>query len=222
MGSKLRVALDARTLTTGIGTYTSELLKGLHARGVSVHAITKRDLAEQVAPLAEQVSFVEAPMYSMAEQWEIPRAGAQEQLLHVPHYNAPLFWRRKLVVTIHDLTHLLAPNFRNTWKAKLYAGPMLRTVAKRADHIMTVSQYSKERITELLDVRQEKVTVAYCGVKSVFTPGDRDEARRRVRDLRGVEREYVLYVGNLKPHKNLATLLRAMRQLQAAGVEAGL
>ena len=91
----------------------------------------------------------------------------------------------------------------------MYARPMLRLAARKAAHIFTVSEYSKQRIVEHLNVPSEKVTVTYNGVGPQFFPESREKARQTVQRECGVARPYVLYVGNLKPHKNVDGLLRA-------------
>jgi glycosyltransferase involved in cell wall biosynthesis len=114
-----------------------------------------------------------------------------------------------MLVTIHDLTHILDERFRNTLKSRVYARPMLRMVATKAAHIFTVSEYSKRQIVEHLYVPYEKVTVTYNGVGPQFSPEPRDQATQTVQRECGVTRPYILYVGNLKPHKNVEGLLRA-------------
>ena len=107
---------------------------------------------------------MDVPIYSVAEQFAIRRAARTFPVLHVPHYNAPLLRSGTLLVTIHDLTHILDAQFRDTLKSRLYARPMLRLGARKAAHIFTMSEYSKRQIVEHLDVPAEKVTVTYNGV----------------------------------------------------------
>lgn len=94
-------------------------------------------------------------------------------------------------------------------KSRVYARPMLRLAAGKAAHIFTVSEYSKRQILEHLEVPAEKVTVTYNGVGPQFFPEPRETAMHTVQLRCGVTRPYILYVGNLKPHKNVDGLLRA-------------
>ena len=159
--------------------------------------------------------MVSSGMYSTREQVEIPWAAGQCDLLHVPHSDAPLFHRGAMLVSIHDLTHILDDTFRATWKSRIYAQPMLRLAAGNADHIFTVSEYSKRRIIEHLGVRASKVTVVYNGVSPQFFPELRDESRTTVGRSYGFEGPYVLYVGNLKSHKDVAGLISAFAALRS-------
>jgi glycosyltransferase involved in cell wall biosynthesis len=118
-----------------------------------------------------------------------------------------------MVVTIHDLIPLL-PNFVPNRAAWLYAQAMHRAVARRATHIITVSDYSKKQIVEQLHVPASDVTTIYNGVSPVFCPGDRETAYLEVSQCFGVTGPYVLYVGNLKAHKNVFALIRAFALLR--------
>jgi glycosyltransferase involved in cell wall biosynthesis len=139
----------------------------------------------------------------------LPFAARRNPLLHVPHYNAPLLYSGNLLLTIHDLTHLLYAGYRENWKTKMYASPLLHLAAVRAAHIFTVSEYSKTKLVEVLRVDPARITVVYNGVASGCGPGNKEEARDEVARQFGVGRPYILYVGSLKPHKNLETLVDA-------------
>jgi glycosyltransferase involved in cell wall biosynthesis len=210
------VVFDARWLSTGIGTYTLQLISRLKACGdIYLRALTGAEHKAELEPFCDQVTVVNSGMYSTREQVEIPWAAGPCDLLHVPHYNAPLFHRGVMLVSIHDLTHILDDTFRATWKSRIYAQPMLRLAAGNADHIFTVSEYSKRQIVEHLGVRANKVTVVYNGVSPQFFPELRDESRITVGHSYGFEGPYILYVGNLKSHKNVAGLMRAFAALRS-------
>jgi glycosyltransferase involved in cell wall biosynthesis len=204
------LCFDARWIYSGIGTYTLNLLKELsRVHELEFHAVTLSEHKAALEPFCDSLSVVDVPIYSVREQFSVARAARTFPVLHVPHYNAPLLRSGAMLVTIHDLTHVLDARFRNTMKSRVYAGPMLRMAAGKADHIFTVSEYSKRQIVEHLDVPAEKVTVTYNGVGPQFFPEPHVTAMQTVQRECGVTRPYVLYVGNLKPHKNIDGLLRA-------------
>jgi glycosyltransferase involved in cell wall biosynthesis len=211
-----QVTIDARWLSTGIGTYTLGFMRELAACGpIQIRALTMRENVERLS-FVDSVEIVNTPIYTLREQVDVPRA-AGRGLLHVPHYNVPLMYRGPLIVTIHDLTHVLDQQYARTLKGRIYAVPMLRAAARKAVHIFTVSHYTKGQIVKRLGVSDAKVTVAYNGVGAQFQPLDREQARSTIRAAYNVARPFVLYLGNLKPHKNVAGLLRAFassRELQ--------
>ena len=206
------LCIDARWLSTGIGAYTLNLIKQLSTHHeVRLRAITLPQHAATLQPYCDDVGLVDASMYSIEEQFGVARAARNSAVLHVPHYNAPLLRHGTLLITIHDLTHLLDDTYRNTTKSKVYARPMLHLAASKAAHIFTVSQYSKKAIVDHLHVPEEKITVAYCGVAPQFAPLRREDAHAIVARECGVDGPYLLYVGNLKPHKNLKGLIQAFK-----------
>ena len=211
------LAVDARWLSTGIGRYTLNALATIRERRtqIRVEAITSSRHASQIAPLCDEVRIVNAPIYSVREQLVLPFAVQGADLLHIPHYNAPLFYPHKLLVSILDLTHIIDETYRRTWASRVYARPMLNLVARKAVRIVTLSEYSKWQIVKYLRVPETKISVIYCGVNPIFAPQDRRAALSEIQQKFGLDGPYLLYVGNLKPHKNVMTLLRAFAYLRS-------
>jgi glycosyltransferase involved in cell wall biosynthesis len=205
------ITIDARWLVGGIGTYTRHLLYGLHAsgNGFQVHAITRNQHKRELEQFCARVTILDLPIYTVREQWAIPQAAAGCDLLHVPHYNAPFLQRSPLVVTLHDIIHITDPDYRFSFKSWAYARPILNLVARKARHIITDSQFSKAQIIEHLGVPASKVTMIYCGVNDGFHVVDRREASEKVSTRLRLAQPYLLYVGSLKRHKNISTLLKA-------------
>ena len=210
------ISIDARMLGhSGIGAYIRNLLENLAAfENGSVFEVICRRQGSLAGLPRERFRFVAArsPIYSFREQWEIARLARHAQVLHSPHYNAPLLHRRKLVVTIHDLIHITDPTFKRTLAARFYARPILNLVARRADRIIADSEFTKQQIVEHLAISPAKVTVIYLGVDKHFCPQNRRQAFLRASSLLGLGRPYILFVGNLKPHKNVRTLIQAFSQ----------
>jgi len=209
------LVLDARTLTTGLGTYTLNLIQELTEHSdIPLRLLTLSRYRERLAKYKCDIGIVDASMYSIKEQFQIARAARNFGVLHVPHYNAPLLRKGTLLVTIHDLNHILDHTYRRGLRSMAYAQPMLRLVARRADHIFTVSNYSKHQITEHLGVEPDRITVVYNGIGAHITPEDRDPARASTNRDFGFDGPYILFVGNLKPSKNVQGLLKAFSVLQ--------
>lgn len=216
-----RILIDARCLHTGIGTYLMGVLNGApeHKNGWTVHAVAQARNAEHLRSLCDEVRVLDVPIYSFREQWALSRAGRGYDLLHVPHYNAPLTHRGRMLVSILDLVHIMDPTFRRMPQSWLYARPMFHAVARKATHIVTLSEFSKRNIVELLHVSPEKVTVVHCGVGPQYRVQEKSAAQEVAAVAAGIHGPYVLYVGNLKPHKNVGILLQAFAKLKnGAGI----
>lgn len=210
------VVIDARWLVySGVGTYILNLLSRVrrYSDGLVVRALARRKDVARLAPFCDAVTVVDVPIYTLREQMAVPWAARHADLLHVSHYNAPLLHSGRLLVTIYDLTHITHPAIRHSLGAWAYFRPMFHLAARKALHIITVSLYSKAQIVERLRVAPAKVTVIPLGVDERFHSVERELASEQVRAALGVCRPYVLYVGNLKPHKNVVSLLRAFALL---------
>jgi glycosyltransferase involved in cell wall biosynthesis len=213
------IAIDARMLKhSGIGTYIRNLLENLATlenEYVFEVICSRKESLCGLPPDRFRLVPANSPIYSLSEQWEIARLARHASMLHSPHYNASLLYRGKLVVTIHDLIHVTDPTFSRTLVARLYARPMFNLVARKADRIIADSEFTKQQIVEHLAISPSKVTVVYLGVDSHFCSHDREQASSRVYSLLGLKRPYILFVGNLKPHKNVKMLIHAFSRIHA-------
>ncbi len=213
-----RLIIDARWLYTGLAAYTSQLIRALHESGdLPVTLITLPEHSRTLAQFGYEIVLSNARLYSLREQIEIAWAARDYDVLHVPHYNAPLVRHKALLVTIHDLNHLLDETMRRSLKSRFYAKPMLQYSAKRADHIFTQSEYSKRTIVEHLSAGPNKITVTYTGVPPHIYAEPRDQSRLRTNQAFGFDGNYLLFVGNLKPHKNVSGLLKAFAVVGQSG-----
>jgi alpha-1,3-rhamnosyl/mannosyltransferase len=159
-------------------------------------------------------------MYSVVAQVTIPRLVAGATLLHCPHYDIPVLYSRRMSVTIHDVTHLLDPAFRNTLKSRIFAKALLKIAVAKARRIITISQYSKRMILEHLGGSESKISVIHRYASPIFTPMPRNEAKEIVRRRLSLCADYLLFVGSPKPHKNLPVLFEAFARLQSKSYRA--
>jgi glycosyltransferase involved in cell wall biosynthesis len=222
----VRIAIDARKLHDfGIGTYVRNLLAQLGRIDPDTDyvALCRADDQELIRSFGANLRPVVEPAapYSLAEQFRVPlslkRIGAD--LFHAPHYVLPPLTRRRSIVTIHDCIHLMVPEYLPNRLAYGYAKAFLWSATQQADRILTVSEASKRDILRLFDVPAEKVVVIYNAIDERFnaTPAEEDVAR--VRQRYQLDDDYVLYVGNIKPHKNVERLIDAFAQVRQAGFD---
>ncbi len=211
------IAIDARMLgSSGIGTYLKNLLEDYARMECEFSFRLACPQEESVRKFnSDRFTWVraDAPIYGLREQWQVPRMAKGSDLLHCPHYNVPCFYRGRLLVTIHDLTHIMDRTFRRTLPSLVYARPMLTIAARKADHIVTDSEFIKRQIVQRLRIAPEKVTVIHLGVGLHFRVSDHEEAFQAASSALQLQRPYLLYIGTLKPHKNIPTLIRAFALL---------
>lgn len=144
------------------------------------------------------------------EQFQFPRACRQigATVAHVPYWGAPMRSPVPLVVTVHDLTTLLVPEYRRGLKARLY-NALVSATARGAGHVITDSFASKLDIIDHLGLAEPHVTAIYLAAGAQYRPLGDDSAREQVRQKYGLPEFYVLYLGGYELHKNVTTLLLA-------------
>ena len=222
----MRIGIDARKLHDfGIGTYIRNLLRELAAMDHDTEyvIISRPDDAAAVCALGENFRPVAATAgnYSLAEQIAIPRALTRERvdLFHAPHYVLPPLVSCPSVVTIHDCIHLMFPQYLpNRW-ALAYARTSISLAAKRATRVLTVSESSKRDIQRFVDIPPGKIDVIYNSVDPRFGAEPNEETVDRVRERYQLHSDFVLYAGNVKPHKNLERLIEAFHIVRNRGLD---
>jgi glycosyltransferase involved in cell wall biosynthesis len=215
----------------GSGQYTRNLVYTLN-RLVSDLEITliypqtpEQPEPEDVPPSVHVKKAAVRPGQSgkvLFEQRQFPRACAEvgSTVAHVPYWGAPLQSPVPLVVTIHDLTTLLVPEYRRGVKSRLY-NALVTAGARGANHVITDSFASKMNIIDHLGIPEEGVTAVYLAAGPEYTPkaGNSllETAVRRKYDLPDF---YVLYLGGYLLHKNINTMLLAYSYVgQALGTD---
>lgn len=213
----MKIALDCRMINhSGIGTFLKELVPRFLCSDHEFLLLgTPRELAEFEEHGGKVVPFL-APIYSVAEQVSFPRSVLTRcQVLFCPHYNIPITTYRNLIVVIHDLAHLALPHIFRGVAKRVYAHLFYRYAVRRAARIVTVSQFTGSELSRRLGVDPARIDVIPNGPGRTF-PGSEELSLDRVTRY-AVEPPYVLAVGNLKPHKNLAILVETIRRLRSAG-----
>jgi glycosyltransferase involved in cell wall biosynthesis len=162
-----------------------------------------------------------SPNYSMREQIHVPWVLRRERpdVFHAPHYVLPPAIRCKSVVTIHDCIHLMFPQYLPSRAAYLYARASMWTAARQSHKILTVSEASKRDIIHFFNVRPDKIVVVHNAIDERFRATPPEDAIARVRERYQLDGRFVLYVGNIKPHKNLVRLIEAFDGLRKRGYE---
>ena len=222
----MRIGIDARKLHDfGIGTYIRNLLRQLARMDCQTDYVIlcRAEDRETLSTLGENFRPVvqTAPNYSVSEQIRVPLALAREgvTLFHAPHYVLPPLVRCKAVVTIHDCIHLMFPQYLPNRLAYTYARTSISLAARRATRILTVSESSKRDILRFVDTEPEKIDVIYNAYDDRFAVDPREEDVVRVRERFQLESEFVLYAGNVKPHKNLERLIEAFHLVRNRGLD---
>lgn len=230
----MKIGIDARMYQdTGIGRYISNLIKELERidnQNDYVIFVTNEG-SELYHPNNPRFKkwIANYPIYSFSEQtsflFDLYRANLD--LLHVPHFNVPVFYTGKMVVTIHDLTmhDFKSSNATNQdpfmFSVKQFAYKFVTSSASRkAKKIFVPSSVVKEEVVSRLRFAKEsKIVVTHEGVDDTlakYKAKDMKAVKTRLEEMQ-INNSYVLYVGNAYPHKNLESLVIAYKELLESG-----
>ena len=222
----MRIGIDVRKLRDfGIGTYIRNLLRHLARldRETEYVLLARPEDCAALRCIGENFRAVpeSAGNYSVAEQLKIPLALRRERvdLFHAPHYVLPPLAARPSVVTIHDCIHLMFPQYLPSRLAFAYARASITLAARRATRVLTVSESSKRDILKFVDVPPEKIDVIYNAYDERFAVEPREEDVVRIRERYQLHDAFVLYAGNVKPHKNLGRLIEAFQLVRSRGLD---
>jgi len=192
---------------SGIGTYLRNVVPLIVAGfpDVKFNFIGKIEELQQIKwMMAENITFVECKsnIYSIAEQIDLPRLIPKEtSLFWAPHYNVPLLYRRKMLVTVYDLFHLAMPDLVGGFHKRLYARFMFNAVRKKAAAIITISEFTQKELKRFTGNGCTDIHPILLGVDASWFTIQKQQ--------NPYGKPFLLFVGNVKPHKNLSTLIKA-------------
>lgn len=213
----MKIGIDARFIGpqgTGLGKYTQKLIVNLAEIDRKNHYVIflkKSNWDFLSLPKNFTKALAEVHWYSLAEQLKMPKIISRQNidLLHVPHFNVPIFYKGKFIVTIHDLIH---HKFEETsvttknpivFKFKRFAyRKVIENAIRKSQKIITPSNFVKDEIVKAFKVNSGKIEVTYeAAEEEYFT--------KKNYKLTTTDNK-LIYVGNAYPHKNLNKLLDAM------------
>lgn len=215
------IAIDARVIKAnemhGIARYTWELLKGLSDLSSPHHFVI---FASSGSPLFEKswpenFTLVEVSVrwISIKEQFVLPYLLWKHKvdLFHSPSFVVPIFAPCKMILTIHDLNHVVLPQYYSLVH-RIYYQIFVRLGILRSAKILTVSEFSKKELMKYFKVPEEKVKVTYNGISKHFSPVEDRSLLKEVQSRYKLPETYILALSNSKPHKNIDKLVSAYAQ----------
>ncbi len=224
---KIRIGIDARFFgpkQKGLGRYVQKLVENLEQIDKKNQYVIflRQENWHDYQPNNPNFKKVLADYqwYTLKEQILLPFKIKQQRidLMHFPHFNAPIFYREPFVMTIHDLILKRFPTRRAStlgpikyWLKNLGYQIVISSAIKRSQEIIAVSNYTKQDILKYFKVRPEKIKVVYEGAPRTFLKMTSLAQRRYFKERPWGP--YLLYVGNAYPHKNLERLILAFEKL---------
>lgn len=225
----MKIGIDARMINqSGIGRY----IRGL------ISELQKLDHTNEYYLLLRQEEFdtvetkdnfrkvlADFKWYGIEEQIRMPKllSSLNLDLVHLPHFNVPILYRGKFVVTIHDLIHQhfqmkrVTTHSRVFYRFKQFGYDRVFNIAiNRSKKIITPSNFVKNLLNNDWNIDSNKMIVTPEAVEhsleNVFKRMTEDGSRLILKNL-GIEKPYLFYLGNAHPHKNVEKLIQVFLNL---------
>ncbi|TCW40349.1 glycosyltransferase involved in cell wall biosynthesis [Thermohydrogenium kirishiense] len=218
----MNVIIDVRMINEnlhGIARYTYELIKNfIKLNDIKIYLLTcDNKFKEKILNQNEDIRYiiVKSGFLSIREPIELPiklNKYKNEAIFHSPSFVSSPFIRCPTIMTIHDLNHLKFPEYYTKFH-KYYYNYIVKPSALNAKKVLTVSNFSKMEIVNWLKCDSEKVVVTYNGVDENFKVINDKDKLIIIRKKYDLPQKFVLYIGNLKPHKNITNLIKAIKKI---------
>ncbi len=216
------IGIEARSLmgeVTGVGRYLRNLLREM--AGLDPDLSLRLYLDREGRDGLEDLPRVERRALPGRRgmnvfRWThqaLPRMLRREPvpLVHFPFYTLPFRLHCPAVVTIHDITFSLHPEWF-PWRSRIAFTAVAPGSARRAAHVLTVSECSRRDLVERYALDPARVTAVPLAADPAFRPraaGEVAEVGRRY----GLRSPYLIHLGSLHPRRNLERLLDALAGL---------
>lgn len=223
----MKIGIDSRMYgvkaTTGIGVYiknlTDELFK-IDQKNQYVLFMKDPEYSAFQVP-NERVSKVKVdiPWYSLKEQLVMPRILKKYKLdlVHFPHFNVPILYKGKYIVTIHDITPKFFPGplVKKSLIRKFGYNLIFNIGLKKAKKILTNSNYTKKNIIKYFNTNPEKLTTIHLGFDKNLASYITEEKIQEIKNKLNISKPFLFYVGVWRDHKNLPGLVKAFNILKS-------
>ena len=223
---KPKIIIDARLYgpaKTGIGRYTQNLLLALknqkNFKNFSFGLIVKNeDLTQVKKDLGKSFSYNPTSIshYSLQEQLFLPSfiKALSTDLVHFTHFNKPILYFGKSLITVHDLIKHVFKGKNTTTRSfftywpKYLAYRLATEINIKNNHIIVPSNYWRDILINRFGVTSSEITTIYVAVDPKFL-----SFSKKFKNFKLKIKNYILYTGNLYPHKNIKVILEALQKL---------
>jgi len=219
----MKIGIDCRELRiyiTGIGRILIEFLKETRRHGKDFDFILFGNqytdfLSFQDVYKDHKKIIINEKLSLWWDQIQLKRAIKKNNIdvFFSPYYKIPLLTKTKTILSIFDVIYLLVEPYKNYFRNRLYIRNFIKVASKKAKKILTSSNYTKNDLLKVLNLPKEKIEVIYLGVSPKFKIIYERDKIESVKKKYRIDKSYILYVGNFRPHKNVKRLVSAYNLL---------
>ncbi len=163
---------------------------------------------------------VSSPWYSYSEQTQFlfELLKYKLDLVHFPHFNAPILYPGKRVTTIHDITPKFFPGHKqkSAWH-KLAYNLTIRASLSFSKKIIAISEWTKGDLSKYFGQNADKIRVTYLGVEPQFKIIENYAKIKEVKAKYSISKPYLFFVGVWRNHKNIEGLINAYEIIKKQG-----
>lgn len=227
----MKIVIDGRLwFESGIGRYIRNLVFNLQKIDKKNEYLTLLLRKDFNTVQYESVNFhkvlADFKWYGLDEQIKLPwlLRSLKPDLVHFPHFNVPIFYSGKFVVTIHDLIHQHFQTRETTTLNPIVHGIkkngyriVFSQALKKSVRVITPSNFVKDQLVKEWKLDDKKIVVTHEAVDE----GIIDLAKRqgefsfeKLKKKFSISEPYLFYIGNAQPHKNINQLIGVFRELR--------
>jgi glycosyltransferase involved in cell wall biosynthesis len=218
----MKILIDARLYGlehAGLGRYTMNLIRELSfldKENQYVILLRKKYFNKLKLPKNWEKVKADFRHYSLIEQIKLPAILAREKpdVVHFPHFNVPLAFKSKFVVTIHDIIMHKFKGRQTTTRSpllyfikRIFYKLIFNKAVKDSKRILVPTKFTKKELIDDYQLKEKKLTVTYEGLDNKFICRS---AKKKILKKYNLDSDYFIYFGNAYPHKNLERLVEAM------------
>lgn len=208
----IKIAIDARWInSSGMGVYLKNIIPEI-AKYYNKHEIyllgNSKVLRSMKGLNLNNIKYIEynCKMYSILDQFILPFIiPSNTNLYFSTHYNIPVFYKGKILVMVYDINHIVNIKFKY-FHRYIYALFFFTVIGYKVCHVLTISNFTKYQYLKKFKFFNLPITVT--SLASIFN------LSASVFPVAKSTPPYILFVGNIKPHKNLGVLLDAFKLIK--------
>ncbi len=220
------IGIDAHNIEgqrTGVGRYLASLLYQWDNFDLSSDLrfvlYFKKEIPSDLKltnPAFER-KILKSPIQSNAffVHWLLPKAAKKDKIdiLFSPSYIAPVFYRRGIALSPHDIIYQARPELYN-WRFldKILLKKVSQIAIKRAKTIFTPSQFTKEEIVRHFQINPKKIIVAPLAVDNSFKPIRGQSVLKKIKEKYQIKDKFILYIGSIFNRRHLDKIIEGFEK----------